>query len=155
PESIAALLLKKLRVDAEVYGTDKVAGAVITVPAHFVHTQRNAVIAAASLADLPVLDLIDEPIAAALYYSLAPSSSIDKPVFVYDFGGGTFDATVLRLSPKVEVDAKLGETQLGGKDIDDKVSQIILDQFKRALGRPLDLSARTLLELRQAAEDMK
>ena len=162
-EGLAALVLKKLKIDAEAAFSKVITGAVITVPAHFLDTQRNAVLRAAVLADLTVVDLIDEPIAAALYYRARIIESgdplalnaLERPFFVYDFGGGTFDATVITLAPAVEVKSKLGKTQLGGKDLDDKVSQLLVDQYEKAVKAKFNLSARNLLALRRAAEEIK
>lgn len=158
PEMIASLALKKLRFDAESYAAGRVAGAVITVPAHFNDPQRKAVLAAAALAEIPVIRLIDEPVAAALHYGVA-NSSHDQVLLVYDLGGGTFDATVLSLNQQgVYVLAKDGLTDLGGKEFDEKISAMILEQFRLAFGRELQseqLSARTLLDLRRISEDIK
>ena len=152
-EALAALLLRKLRFDAETAG--HVDSAVITVPAHFNDRQRKAVIAAAALADLPVLGLVEEPVAAALHYGVQQASH-DQILLVYDWGGGTFDATVLSMDARgVYVLAKHGVTELGGKELDDRIAAIILSQFERALGAPLPLKAATLLALRRTSEQIK
>jgi len=154
-ESIAALILDKLRFDAETEVSRKIDGAVITVPAHFNDLQRKAVTAAAALANLPLLDLLEEPVAAALHYGVTTESH-SRVLFAYDFGGGTFDATAMTLNDKgIYVLAKTGATDLGGKELDERVGELILDQFQRALGRGLDLNARTLMDLRRAAEGIK
>src|SRR5262245_35525519 len=95
-EGISALILRKLRYDAESFTSLGVAGAVVTVPAHFNDAQRKAVQAAAMLADLPLLGLVEEPVAAALHYGVSRAAH-DRILFVFDWGGGTFDATVLSL----------------------------------------------------------
>jgi molecular chaperone DnaK (HSP70) len=155
PETIAALVLKKLRFDAENHAGSNVESAVITVPAHFNDPQRKAVLAAAMMADLKVLGLVEEPVAAALHYGVSSSSS-DQILVVFDWGGGTFDATVLSLDAKgVYVLAKGGLTELGGKEIDEQIGAIVLRQFESALGAPLTLSARVLLELRRVSEELK
>ena len=153
-ESVAALLLRKLVVDAEAVSTSRVRGAVITVPAHFNDVQRKAVIAAASLADLPVLGLIEEPVAAAIHYGVQHSAT-EQILLVYDFGGGTFDATVLCLNDKgVYVLSKEGVTNLGGKELDEKIGEMILERFERAGVSPT-INARTLLQLRRVSEEVK
>jgi molecular chaperone DnaK len=153
-ESVAALLLRKLVMDAETASASRVRGAVITVPAHFNDVQRKAVIAAASLADLPVLGLIEEPVAAAIHYGVQHAST-EQILLVYDFGGGTFDATVLSLDEHgIYVLAKEGVTDLGGKELDEKIGEMILQQFDRAGILPR-LNARTLLQLRRISEEIK
>lgn len=154
-ESIGALILDKLRFDAETEVSRKIDGAVITVPAHFNDVQRKAVTAAASLANVPLEDLIEEPVAAALHYGVTTDSR-SRVLFAYDFGGGTFDATAMTLNDKgIYVLAKTGATDLGGKELDERVGELILEQFQAALGRRLELNARTLLELRRASEAFK
>ena len=155
PEAIAALLLDKLRFDAERATSKRVEGAVITVPAHFTDPQRRAVAAAAMLADLPLLGLIEEPVAATLHYGVSTGAE-RKVLLAYDFGGGTFDATVMSLDQNgVYVLGKSGLTDLGGKELDEKIGEAILEQFTRALGHEPELTARTLLELRRASERIK
>ena len=155
PEAVSALVLKKLVFDAENYSSARMECAVVTVPAHFNDPQRKGVLNAAALAKLTVLGLVEEPVAAALHYGVATSTR-DKIMVVYDFGGGTFDATALSMDAHgVYVLAKTGLTELGGKEIDEKVGEMILSQFKRALGRPVGTGARTLLELRRISEDIK
>ena len=153
-ESVAALVLRKLVLDAEAFSASRVSGAVITVPAHFNDVQRKAVIAAASLADLPVLGLIEEPVAAAINYGVQQAAS-EQILLVYDFGGGTFDATVLSLDEKgIYVLSKEGSTTLGGKELDEKIGEMILERFERAGVSPI-LNARTLLQLRRISEEIK
>ena len=153
-EGIAALVLRKLLFDAESYAGDTVAGAVITVPAHFNESQRAAVVRAAQLAELPLRDLLEEPVAAALHYGVAHAAH-DKIVLVYDLGGGTFDATVISMDARgVYVLAKDGLTELGGREFDAKLADILLGQFKRAGAEP-PLTARTLLQLHRSAESLK
>ena len=155
PEAVAALLLRKLVFDAESASPERVEHAVITVPAHFNDPQRKAVLNAAALAKLPVLGLVEEPVAAALHYGVQKAVR-DRIVLVYDFGGGTFDATALSMDASgVYVLAKTGLTELGGKEIDEKIGEMVLAQFARALGRPPATGARTLLELRRVSEGLK
>lgn len=154
-EAVSALVLKKLAFDAETHSGARLESAVITVPAHFTDPQRRGVLAAAALARITVLGLVEEPVAAALHYGVEAAAR-DEVLLVYDFGGGTFDATVLSLDARgVYVLAKTGLTELGGKEVDDKVGAIILSQFEKALGKPLPLGARTLLELRRLSEEVK
>jgi molecular chaperone DnaK len=155
PEGVSALLLRKLAFDAEAISAQPLEEAVITVPAHFNDPQRKAVLAAATLADVTVLGLVEEPVAAALHYGVM-SGVHDQVILVYDFGGGTFDATAMSMdSQGVYVLAKTGLTELGGKELDEKVGAIVLGQFERAMGQPLNMGARTLLELRRVSEELK
>lgn len=155
PEGLAALILDKLRFDAETAVSERVSGAVITIPAHFNDAQRKSVAAAATLADLPLMGLVEEPVAAAMHYGVTTQAN-RKILLAYDFGGGTFDATAMSLDERgIYTLAKRGVTDLGGKEIDEAIGQIILDQFKRALGRSPNLNSRTLLALRRASESLK
>ncbi len=155
PETVGALVLKKLKFDAESYTGEQVESAVITVPAHFNDHQRKSVLNAAHLADIPVLGLVEEPVAAALHYGIV-NNSIDNVLVVYDLGGGTFDATVLCLNETgVYVLAKDGITELGGKEFDEAISSMILDQYKKATGMDLELSAAVALQLRRVSEEIK
>ncbi|MCF8364990.1 MAG: Hsp70 family protein [Bacteroidales bacterium] len=155
PEAISALLLKKLRFDAEHFSGGNIDGTVITVPAHFNDLQRKSVINAAALADLPLLGLVEEPVAAALHYGVSHKSH-DQVLVVYDLGGGTFDVTVLSLDDKgVYVLAKDGHTELGGKEFDEKIGEFIIDRFMRVTGSEPELNAYTLLQLRKISEEIK
>jgi molecular chaperone DnaK len=154
-EAIGALVLKKLRFDAETFTSLGIDGAAVTVPAHFNDLQRKAVKAAALLADLPLLGLVDEPVAAALHYGVTHSAH-DRVLLVFDWGGGTFDATVLSLDARgVYVLAKTGLTELGGKELDEAIGARVLAQFEAAHGGAFVPSARSLLELRRVSEDLK
>jgi molecular chaperone DnaK (HSP70) len=154
-EGVAALVLRKLAYDAEASAAARVDDAVITVPAHFSDPQRRATLAAATLSDLSVLGLVEEPVAAALHYGVSAGAQ-DQVMLVYDFGGGTFDATVMSMDARgVYVLAKSGLTELGGKEFDEKVGEMVLGQFEHALGGPLATGARTLLELRRVSEEIK
>ncbi|HVO11181.1 MAG TPA: Hsp70 family protein [Vicinamibacteria bacterium] len=154
-EAVSALVLKKLVFDAESASSGRVDSVVITVPAHFNDPQRKAVLRAAALAKLTVLGLVEEPVAAALHYGVETGAH-DRVLLVYDFGGGTFDATVLSMDQGgVYVLAKTGLTELGGKEIDERVGEMVLGQFERALGHPVSTGARTLLELRRVSEEIK
>lgn len=155
PEAIAALLLKKLRYDAENFMARALESTVITVPAHFNDLQRKAVINAANLADIPILGLVEEPVAAALHYGVSNAND-EQLILVYDFGGGTFDATILSMDIKgVYVLAKDGLTELGGKEFDEVLGEYILNKFKDKYGQYPDLNAFTLLQLRRISEELK
>ncbi len=155
PDSVAALVLKKLKNDAESYTGSKLESAVITVPAHFNDLQRKSVLNAAAMADIPVLGLVEEPVAAALHYGIAHHSR-DQVLVVYDLGGGTFDATVLSMDANgVYVLAKDGLTEMGGKEFDEAISAMILDQFKKATGFHLPINGLTSLQLRRISEEIK
>jgi molecular chaperone DnaK len=154
-EAIGALMLRKLRFDAESFASTPVESAVLTVPAHFSDPQRRAVLNAAMMADIPVLGLVEEPVAAALHYGVQHRAH-DRVLLVYDWGGGTFDATVLSLDANgVYVLAKGGATDLGGKEVDEIIGAMVLEQFDLALGSAPALSPRTLLDLRAVSEDIK
>lgn len=155
PEAIGALVLKKLRFDAESHTSLGIEGATITVPAHFNDVQRKAVKAAALLADLPLLGLVEEPVAAALHYGVTHAAH-DRVLLVFDWGGGTFDATALSLDARgLYVLAKTGLTDLGGKELDEAIGARVLAQFEAVHGKGVATSARALLELRRASEQIK
>lgn len=154
-ETASAFVLRKLMADLRASTPAQLDGAVITVPAHFNDRQRKAVVAAAALAEVPVLGLLEEPIAAALHYGVTGGSS-GRILMVYDFGGGTFDATILTVTERgVYVLANEGVTNLGGKDLDERVAAVVLRRFEAATGRPLEMTGRTLLDLRRVAEEFK
>jgi len=154
-ESVAALVVKKLRYDAESYTSIGVDGAVITVPAHFNDVQRKAVQAAAILADVPLLGMVEEPVAAALHYGISTSAH-DRVLLVFDWGGGTFDATVLSLDRRgAYVLSKTGLTDLGGKELDEAIGARVLKQMEAVHGDRVATTARALLELRRVSEQLK
>jgi molecular chaperone DnaK len=154
-EGIAALLLKKLRFDAEAQSSSSFEGAVIAVPAHFSEAQRQSVLAAAALADVPVLGLVDEPVAVALYHHVGPSPRREL-LLVVDIGGAAFDVSVLASEPSGHtILARGGLGDRGGRKIDDHVGALLLAQFERALGAPLSRGARTMLELKRVSEEIK
>jgi molecular chaperone DnaK len=155
PEAIAALVLRKLKFDAESSVADKVDGAVITVPAHFNDLQRQAVRHAAMLADMPLLSIVDEPVAAALHYGISHNQN-DRIMLAYDFGGGTFDATVMTLNKGgIQVLSANGVTELGGKEVDEKIMEMLFSQFEVVTGRQIQLTGRIPFDARRAAEDIK
>ncbi|MEP7014069.1 MAG: Hsp70 family protein [Verrucomicrobiota bacterium] len=152
-EELSALILKKLKADAEKYLKEPVTDAVITVPAYFNDAERTATITAGQLAGLNVLQLINEPTAAALAYGLDKLDE-NQTVFVFDLGGGTFDVTIMRIEGhKVDIVATNGDHRLGGKDWDDVIVNHVAEEFDRAHGENplLDLQSYQDLQLRATA----
>src|SRR3989440_1004857 len=133
PEEISAMILQKLKADAEAYVGDKVTAAVITVPAYFNDAQRTATKNAGDIAGLNVLRIINEPTAAALAYGLDKKKN--ETILVFDLGGGTFDVSILEVGDGVfEVKSTHGDTQLGGDDWDQRVMDWIVSKFKKEHG---------------------
>ena len=154
PAQISAHILRELKWAAEDFLGEEVEGAVITVPAYFNDAQRTATKEAGRLAGLDVRRIINEPTAAALAYGL--DKSREELVAVYDFGGGTFDVSILSVADDViEVISTHGDTHLGGDDIDVRVAAWLLDQFRRQFGVELDADVTALQRLREAAEQAK
>ncbi|HSL48752.1 MAG TPA: molecular chaperone DnaK [Candidatus Deferrimicrobiaceae bacterium] len=154
PPEISALVLRKLKEAAEAYLGEKVTQAVITVPAYFNDSQRQATKDAGAIAGLEVLRIVNEPTAAALAYGLDKKK--DETVAVYDLGGGTFDISVLEIGEGVvEVKATNGDTHLGGDDFDQKVMDWIAEEFKRENGIDLRKDRMALQRLKEAAEKAK
>src|ERR1700729_2604484 len=156
PPEISAMILQKLKTDAEAYLGETVDSAVITVPAYFNDDQRQATKDAGQIAGLDVKRIINEPTAAALAYGLDKSK--DETIAVYDFGGGTFDISVLEVGEGViEVKATNGDTHLGGDNLDQRLVDWLIDEFKKDEG--LDLRGKgnemALQRLRDAAEKAK
>ena len=155
PEEISAMILQKLKADAESYLGETVTEAVITVPAYFNDSQRQATKNAGKIAGLEVKRIINEPTAAALAYGLDKMDTNQK-IFVYDLGGGTFDVSILELGDGVfEVKATNGNTKLGGDDFDQKVMDHIADTFKAENGIDLRNDKMALQRLKEAAEKAK
>ena len=154
PPEISALVLRKLKEAAEAYVGEKVTQAVITVPAYFNDSQRQATKDAGAIAGLEVLRIVNEPTAAALAYGLDKKK--DETVAVYDLGGGTFDISVLEIGEGVvEVKATNGDTHLGGDDFDQQVMDWIAEEFKRENGIDLRKDRMALQRLKEAAEKAK
>src|SRR3954454_8157193 len=154
PPEISAMILQKLKADAEAYLNEKVTEAVITVPAYFDDTQRQATKDAGRIAGLDVKRIINEPTASALAYGL--DKKTDEKIAVYDLGGGTFDISILELGDGVfEVKATNGDTHLGGDDFDQRVIEWLVDEFKKDQGIDLSKDAMALQRLKEAAEKAK
>ena len=154
PEEVSAMILSKLKADAEAKLGEKITKAVITVPAYFNDAQRKATKDAGKIAGLDVERIINEPTAAALAYGF--NKRKDEQIVVFDFGGGTFDISVLEVSADVvEVKATGGDSHLGGRDIDQKIVKWILDEFKKESGIDISKDSLALQRLDEAAEKAK
>ena len=154
PQEISAMILQKLKADAESYLGEKVTEAVITVPAYFNDAQRQATKDAGKIAGLDVKRIINEPTAAALAYGL--DNEKEQKIMVYDLGGGTFDVSIIEIGDGViEVLATNGDTHLGGDDFDNRVTQWMIDEFKKTEGVDLSGDKMALQRLKEAAEKAK
>jgi len=154
PQEISAMILQKLKQDAENYLGEKITKAVITVPAYFSDSQRQATKDAGTIAGLEVLRIINEPTAAALAYGLDKED--DQTILVFDLGGGTFDVSILELGDGVfEVKATSGNNRLGGDDFDQRIVDYVADEFKKEHGIDLRKDRMALQRLREAAEKAK
>ncbi|MEX0934228.1 MAG: molecular chaperone DnaK, partial [Candidatus Saccharimonadales bacterium] len=154
PEEISAMILSKLKADAEEYTGEKITEAVITVPAYFDDSQRQATKDAGKIAGLEVKRIINEPTAAALAYGLDEKK--EEKIAVYDLGGGTFDVSILELGDGVfEVKSTNGDTHLGGEDFDLKLMNHLVDEFKKQEGVNLSKDKAALQRLKEAAEKAK
>ena len=154
PQEISAMVLQKLKADAEAYLGETVTQAVITVPAYFNDSQRQATKDAGKIAGLEVLRIINEPTAAALAYGLDKKK--DETILVFDLGGGTFDVSVLEVGDGVvEVKATNGDTHLGGDDYDQKVVNWLIEEFRKDQGIDLGKDRQALQRLKEAAEKAK
>ncbi len=154
PQEISAMILQKLKADAESYLGETVTEAVITVPAYFNDAQRQATKDAGKIAGLDVKRIINEPTAAALAYGL--DNEKEQKIMVYDLGGGTFDVSIIEIGDGViEVLSTNGDTRLGGDDFDNRITQWLIDEFKKAEGVDLSGDKMALQRLKESAEKAK
>ncbi|MFA7637231.1 MAG: Hsp70 family protein, partial [Monoglobales bacterium] len=154
PQEISAMILQKLKADAESYLGETVTQAVITVPAYFSDSQRQATKDAGKIAGLEVLRIINEPTAAALAYGM--DKDHDQKVMVYDLGGGTFDVSILEIGDGIfEVLATSGNNKLGGDDFDQRIIDWIAAEFKKDSGIDLTNDKSAMQRLKEAAEKAK
>jgi molecular chaperone DnaK len=160
PQEVSAQILRKLKKDAEAYLGEKVTDAVITVPAYFNDSQRQATKDAGKIAGLNVKRIINEPTAAALAYGVDKNSKADQKVVVYDLGGGTFDISIIEISnidgeKQFEVLATNGDTFLGGEDFDLRLINYLADEFKKDSGIDIHQDSLALQRIKEAAEKAK
>ena len=156
PQEISAMVLQKLKEDAEAYLGQKVTQAVITVPAYFTDSQRQATKDAGKIAGLDVLRIINEPTAASLAYGLDKAGDKTQKILVYDLGGGTFDVSILEIGDGVfEVKATAGDNRLGGDDFDKRIIDLLVDEFKQKEGIDLSKDKLAMQRLKEAAEKAK
>ena len=157
PQEISAMILSKLKQDAESYLGEKVTQAVITVPAYFNDSQRQATKDAGRIAGLDVLRIINEPTAAALAYGLDKGENNNQKILVYDLGGGTFDVSILEIGDNVfEVLSTNGNTRLGGDDFDNRIIDFLVEEFKsQNVGMDLSKDKLAMQRLKEAAEKAK
>lgn len=155
-ETLAALILRKVKYDAEMYMPDGFNNAVITVPAHYNDVQRKSVIEAARLADLNLSGILEEPVAAALCYGSTARNMDDEIILVYDFGGGTFDLTLItKAGNQLHVIAKDGVNKLGGKEFDELVSNQIKHTYSKLVGGEFPSDKLSLNRLNKISEQVK
>jgi len=156
PQQLSAFVLQKIKKDAESYLGEPVNEAVITCPAYFNDNQRQATKDAGEIAGFKVLRIINEPTAACLAYGLGKEKDKEYKIMVFDFGGGTLDVTIMEMAQGVfEVKATSGDTQLGGRDMDEALMNYIIEEFKRDTGIDLRNDSMAMQRLREAAEKAK
>ncbi len=156
PPEISAMVLSKLKADAESYIGQKISKAVITVPAYFSDSQRQATKDAGKIAGLEVLRIINEPTAAALAYGLDKTENKNQKILIYDLGGGTFDVSILEIGDGVfEVLSTNGNTKLGGDDFDERLMDYIVAEFKKSEGIDLSKDKAAMQRVKEAAEKAK
>ena len=156
PQEISAMVLSKLKADAETYLGEKVTQAVITVPAYFTDSQRQATKDAGKIAGLEVMRIINEPTAAALAYGLDKAENKNQKILVYDLGGGTFDISLLDIADGVfEVLATAGDNRLGGDDFDQEIINLLVEEFNKTEGIDLSKDKLAMQRLKEAAEKAK
>ena len=154
PPEVSAMILQKIKADAEAYLGEEVTQAVITVPAYFNDSQRQATKDAGRIAGLEVMRIINEPTASSLAYGMDKKN--DETLAVYDLGGGTFDISILDVSEGlIEVRSTNGDTFLGGDDFDERIIQWLADEFKKEQGIDLRQDRQALQRLKEAAENAK
>lgn len=156
PEEISSMVLGKMKETAEAFLGETVTDAVITVPAYFNDSQRQATKDAGAIAGLNVLRIINEPTAAAIAYGFDKKNGVSKNILIVDLGGGTFDVSILNIEDAIfEVKATAGDTHLGGEDFDTKLVEYFMDEFKRKNKKDISDNKRALRRLRTACESAK